>query len=173
MKTKLFTALLAASTLGLAPLNAVAAGETSAQGTLKTTVGEKLDINFPAGNTSGGVLVTGRDNAGTFAKFYAIQRLQAKSNYAASRLEVTASTNPLMTPDKQSYKLFVRNLDEDTTLSMTTWTMHHNGTPNNWSTFAFYFLSDRIPLPNGDQDSPIAGEYSATVDYKITSTNRS
>ncbi|WP_461225552.1 hypothetical protein [Lacticaseibacillus suihuaensis] len=170
--------LLAAAALAMTtvPLSGVGAAtgngvdQINAQGTLTATAPAMLAMEFPAGATATGSLHrTWVQGIGTYANFTANQKVNVLANYASPVLSVTATAGRMATPWKQNFAVYVAV--SGNTPTQTTTSQQLAGEPNRYRTFDFDFKSEPMKFPTGQTTEIIAGDYRATIDYRIDARN--
>lgn len=165
MKTKLITTAMAAAFLGaaLVPVGHAAAATEEATGTLKAHVAETLKVEFPAGGTSWGTIdqLTNGD-----AEFNATQTIRFMSNLIKPEFDVSVTPSALSAPGGNTYAMKVKS---DYGSYVDRVFKKRTGAPNAWTTLDLDYKSDPMTPPAGASNSVIAGNYEATVNYRVVS----
>ncbi|WP_225048006.1 hypothetical protein [Lacticaseibacillus kribbianus] len=168
--TTRLTTILAAATLATAaaPVAGALAGEQAATGHLKATVPETLTILLPVnpGELFADPYFDGNIDATLFS---GSQSLKVATNAAGQKMTLTATTTTLNRPEGAGgpVPMYVYNpatgIKWNDQEAEATW----EPAPGELLDATFRFLSQHIPWP-GSGPGTIAGDYSTTIDYKLT-----
>lgn len=165
MKFRLFAALFAASGFALAalqsnPVSAVKYGE--ANGTLYKYVPEELTVDLPA-TTSVGWIEPGDGGQ----VFKATQTFRVMTNKNAPNIDIGVYPQALSTPFNSAVGMKVGSM-WDGKYATTAFRKFYPAS-NTWQSVDLNFMSDVLNYTQTNESMAIAGEYRATVNYKVTS----